>query len=742
MTGEELPKSGSRLAVVSSLKKYLAVAERRPDIAESTTLTADTELICFLEKEDRKYISLWDYLTPDEIHRNELFLRRLVDTWYDQFFRKNEILERVHFFKTLSQDLVYPIRAILNTTTALKNVFHQIAFDEILYSESRKYSLTGLRKYSDTDILDSCVSSVIHSEKLDVRGETYSYEGEDRAKGSKSTRKAKRERKLSDGLNRFEPKDGRPRFLFLINPDNFDKEIFLVNEICEDERLDVYLFWNHNTVLSGEENGRDINFLLDFFWETDDYIEWGKIVEEGRKKIASAGFLLESSEFQLLYKDFKFIIDQFFLGVHRTLKVLNATIRLVGHIRPNMVFIGDSWSSISNLISSAVKNYLGLPTAAVSHNAIGTENLHYERRFDCTYYFVEGNDTKAGLEKFPANRATEVIPTGTIRGDRIKNSVSHSNGPAARKTNRDILIMTSQYLGLGAPILNEGKNVKSLRQLDALANRRRDLKFYLKPHPSDLDFFYLYSEILGGNSNIEIIDRYSSLASVLEGKEIAVLFNTPSNAGLDAALSNVPVIYYKEAVYDIPEADSVYDRTTTTVAGNIDELEKGIDMLLALPQYQRQDLCLNLLNVAYSNSEVSSSRAIGKILYEGKSPDETPLGNDPLFDYLRDLSTSMKHNLNREIDGHGHLDLDSARIQSYLVHMIEMYRDVITVETGLGSLLYLRLIFLLKKTCNVGIDFQVFLRLVAKDLGRSSIYRSSPFLHRHGKKLKMLLNHN
>jgi hypothetical protein len=144
------------------------------------------------------------------------------------------------------------------------------------------------------------------------------------------------------------------------------------------------------------------------------------------------------------------------------------------------------------------------------------------------------------------------------------------------------LITAEINTGLASPVADPIKHREALRGFLSFVESRPDLQFVIKAHPS-YDYYELYRRLIDSSRpNLFFLEQIS-LDFILEASDICLMINYCTTAALEAMLMHVPVVYFDNAVYPLPDwqdglSEGAMQRITT-----MSELASTVDALLIMP---------------------------------------------------------------------------------------------------------------------------------------------------------------
>lgn len=283
----------------------------------------------------------------------------------------------------------------------------------------------------------------------------------------------------------------------------------------------------------------------------------------------------------------KFILNDFNVNIiyygsylHRFFLKFNIEVIFIKLIKiiynPKLLIFIDEGSSLN--FATSVRKYMNSPTINLSH-AMVSDHAYY-KNIDFNYYLIYGQKCKESIKKFNVNcNKTEIIPIGPLYSavramsskreskDLIK-LTKHINKTNSSKFKSRICI-TSQWWQHSVSY----ELIPIYTQLKEFITKRKDLLFYIKPHPLEADYSNPLAE-LEGSENVEVLSKDSSVADLFGFVDLHL--TVYSNSIIDFSLFNIPSVFLG---FDTNRAFQygVVPRDYKLICFNIGELEEIID---------------------------------------------------------------------------------------------------------------------------------------------------------------------
>lgn len=253
-------------------------------------------------------------------------------------------------------------------------------------------------------------------------------------------------------------------------------------------------------------------------------------------------------------------------------RIADAAGHVLDTLRPRLFVCGlDAYGP--GAVFTRAAQARGVPTLALQHGSISPDFHQFERLHSpADQLVVDGEYGRRQFERLGRRPASITVIAPQLPPP-----------PPRPAPAREVVLLTALGgYGLSAPICDHGRLRRDWLELLALMQRRRDLRFVLRPHPR-YDHFGLYDALSQEAPGLFTIRREGSLEEALSSAAAAVLVSRPSAAALEALRLGVPLVYLRSALYDIPELGSALDDPRLPSARRVAELEPLLDDLLSNP---------------------------------------------------------------------------------------------------------------------------------------------------------------
>lgn len=540
-------------------------------------ITGEMTISFELERLGINFIDEWDYITPEEIEANWNEANILATTWWND----NNIEignETEYILNSAQQEYVYPFQACLNAKTAYIRIFKKFNVDFIhgFFLPSVAVIRTGpaptsraVRSVSEGVLIYLAEKKGIPLLKLQTRNEPSYFK--------KTTVK-----KNSDSLTK--------QISFnKINDNKYNNKVVLVHK--DSLRLNEYT--KINKILQGIPSVRPITFTQECLeFEVDKNNEDAGI-ELFKEKLR---FKLDSYEGEhpeiFSNPHIRFQFEQILNEIEYAKKCGENFKALLDILKPVVVIFGfESFTRERVLVCNAqAKNIqtIGLlhggimPVMALRGITGRADSILVWNKSDLktieTYSVYSSRCKLLGClqyedEYINYNEIKNKQPNLKQKG---QSKIENGFDPAKPL----ILIVTAEVnTGFSAPLSYPLKHRNALRELLEFIDKRKDLQFAIKPHPS-FDYYELYRRFIDKKRpNLHFLEQ-SSLEDVIDLCDICLMINYCTTASLEAMLKFKPVVYYNNAVYPLYEWRDNLNKNGLIRTENITDTEQVINNIL------------------------------------------------------------------------------------------------------------------------------------------------------------------
>ncbi len=369
-------------------------------------------------------------------------------------------------------------------------------------------------------------------------------------------------------------------------------------------------------------------------------------------------------------KHMHFQFDRISQEIEKTMNYGDFFSTLLAVARPSLViFAHEAFTIERSLVWLACNK--GIPTASIFHGGLGQSTGYQGRCGDAGHIFVWNDDDVVGLSSFGI-QLERIKKIGCIRYEKQYNEYIKNYGKdsflvksKARKLlgldkNRPVitLLTTAINTGYADPCADPRKHRAALGKFLSLVKSRADLQFVIKAHPG-YDYHDLYKKMLELRLPNLFFNEEIGLSRILDATDVCIMMNYCTTASIEAMLHKVPVVFFDNAIYQIPSwINSFSDRDIRHVA-NISELEIDIDELLeSSTSREHANLQSNNLLKYFLGIEKKSAK-------------------DRLFDSIVHLINKQADNdLNKQNPFLGMMPLNSSKATQFRDELISKHESV------------------------------------------------------------------
>jgi hypothetical protein len=323
----------------------------------------------------------------------------------------------------------------------------------------------------------------------------------------------------------------------------------------------------------------DLIYLSDFFYEEN--ILFSSLPElinsflRNKEKI--------SNDYEFIYKN-KYLDFQFKgieLELTRSIKLSQIFSVFLDLLNPSVVFFGHDAFTTERILVGLAKSKEIL-TIGLLHSGLGLKYGYRGIVGDVDYILVWNNVDKEFLSDYGLDKS-KIIIIGSLSYDMEYHNylLKRNKIKILNKNKNQILILTSSInSGFSAPIASQTEHLKLINELVVFMNRRKDLFFVIKAHPS-FDHYELYRQINDKKLNNFLFDENLTLSQAIKNSRLCILLNYFTTAAIDAMLNFKPILFLDNAIYDLPNWKTTNDQNNfIQKIDNIHSLEFFIDKIL------------------------------------------------------------------------------------------------------------------------------------------------------------------
>ena len=585
------------LIIINNIKEYEQLVKEGYDFTGLTIVTTNIDLY-FRHKDEIEVINLWKYLDDDIIFNSEkkacdILKQFKLDKEYSVNFGKTDVFEITKVF------LKPFFKSIYNTVSCLNKLLQEFDVGKVIVNE--EISIPMQVFFDDNHVLNAVCKD--HFSKNNITVESYRL-SKVSLKPVLKTYNLDTSQYLFD-LEKLTKQNNKQKILVLLS-ENFEWDFDLTRHLqSKYENIFVIL-------RTPKRNAEKCNktkipvFFDDFSMQTD---KLQKSIESIDK---SLDYFIKFKDVR--YSDFpevfsnnylNFQFNDFFEREKTYLKVLHTFQNVYDFVKPQKIYFSNSWDlGVRCMAKTAVDS--GCSTFLSIHGGV-VDNSGYESRvFETSNYFVWGTDNLIGLKEAGQN-ADSIFITGSMQMDYWNGKITEykKNGLLNDTTEYDniynfklkkedkhnkpvITFFTSAGGGFASHNTNEFKHLESIKKVINLANKRVDLEFRIKPHVL-FDYHDFWNKMKNEfPDNLKIIEE-NNLLLACDEMDLGVLLNVISNVAYEISLTGKPLIYLKDAVFDVKCSESTIERSGILCLNSYAEFESYIEKYFGINKSTEPD---------------------------------------------------------------------------------------------------------------------------------------------------------
>lgn len=554
-------------------------------LAPNLYFTCDVEVGFYFDARGIKYINGWDLIDAADIERNWNLAHLLSENWLSEVVEFEEVLG----FNPLTcaqQDLVYPFESALNAITIFNNLInkYEIKNFEGVCNKIVPMLRTGPSPgfISSNSIAEAVFHHICLTKKINfsVQRINNNYQGKYSARNWSG--KLPQDKYIS-GQGCYDHlvlvfRDGMPfeEYYKLVNAIN-SRAGWRAMTITRESLSDCYSDENKDEQIysifrQAEQDWRAINVEL-----IEKYSEiFGNVYLE---------FQFEKIRQELIFS--------IIAGI-RLIKIIETT-------GAESIIFGHAAFTFERLLCR-VANHKRIDTTELLHGGAGLKLLFRGLVGESARIFVWNDIDRSLLNRYgiSSNRTKIHTPFRNI-GSASENSKKNTKGTILRGNRKIITIITTAInCGLSAPLANASGHIAGINELIRLMKDHPELDFTIRPHPN-YDYYNIYGWI--SELGYENLVHFSNLktSEVIKESSLCIMFNYYSSAAIECFKLGVPVIFYDESVFKLPDwvpCYDVLDRKIVT-SKNYQELLEAINLILNSNQYNLE--CIDSGNAIYNH---------------------------------------------------------------------------------------------------------------------------------------------
>lgn len=544
-------------------------------LATHQLITHDLTVAWELERQGIRFLDEFAFLSPAEIHANWDAANRLATSWHEGLWRSGT---REHeLARCAGQELVYPFEIGLNARTIYERVFQQYSVESVTLCTMPPQAITRTgpppARRAGATISQAVVRWVADQRRIPVQWVQCPP-----APGPEGSAA------LPDLAA---PEAARP-----VPPSNAGRVAVLLEMGLrghERDRLDHHVRSDlglHPVWIPPWEFTTG-GVLLSPTLPRAQLDEWRNTLRRAQRDYSGPHPELFANP------DLKFQFEAIFRQMDEADRTGGVFARILDQMRPVFVALGhDAFTRERWLVHLARQRKI--PSVALFHGGLGHHVTWRGAVGDADHLLVWGRDDERALRmhgveadrihvvgslQYERKYLGEPPPPQSAAGETTRLARAKLNLPADRPVVTFLTASTSA--GLAQIVADPDVHRQTWRQLLALAGRRSDLTFIVKPHPS-YDHHELYRCMLASEPSNVLLADGKNLTDVLAATDVAVLVNYCTTAGMESIFMNIPTVFVRAGVLPLAEwADSFGGRPELLVESG-DALETRIDSLLPI----------------------------------------------------------------------------------------------------------------------------------------------------------------
>ena len=555
------------LLYFSDISQLDHVLESDPGLLERMRpMTGDMTVSYELERLGIDFIDEWNYLQPEDIERNWNEAYRLSMNWWDGNPEDAEY-EGLDLRDAASQDMVYSLEASLNARTAYGRIFD--AF------EVKRISGYFLPKVAVVRTGPAPTSRAV----LSVTQAVLIYMAEGRGipvEPLESTRP------LSQGRLASKPREGkRTDDVIPVNREGIP--ILIYRDGFPDSEHAAIL-----EILGGMPGMRPVSISSRELELGNEIIgPCGKRFSAFRKGFSALSPTCDG-EYPEIFGNphLLFQFDRICEEMEKAAALGDVFAAFLDELNPSLVLFGHEAFTVERVFVRLTRKR-SIPTAAFLHGGAGFLFGFRGIVGESDHVLVWNQEEVEWLSSFGVEKG-KIERMGTVRylkAERIAMKKKDAKERLGMYPEKPLVVLVTATVntGFAAPVVYPDKHRNTLREIGSLAEKRPDLQFAIKPHPS-FDYYDLYRRL----KTLAFVE--AALEEVLDAADMCVMVNYCTTAALEAMLAHVPVVYLENAVYPLQAwQDNLTGKGLIRVR-DIDQLERRMGELLSEEGARREAL--------------------------------------------------------------------------------------------------------------------------------------------------------
>lgn len=259
---------------------------------------------------------------------------------------------------------------------------------------------------------------------------------------------------------------------------------------------------------------------------------------------------------------------------------------LLQRVRPALCVLGHDAFAVERTLVRVARRH-GVPTAALIHGGFRPRRIYRDVTGEADRLLVWGPEDAEALTAAGVQPERIRVVGSILYDERYRRSPAPPGAAETARARAELGVPVDRPLVLAlTATITKGLAAAARptlqrscwRELSALAARRPDLTFAIKPHPS-YDHFELYRRLArGGPANFLFLEDVP-LATALAAAAATVLINSTTTAAMEGLLLGVPVVFWQAGLYS-GNSDDPLAAGGAEIVGSLGELESALDRLL------------------------------------------------------------------------------------------------------------------------------------------------------------------
>ncbi len=225
---------------------------------------------------------------------------------------------------------------------------------------------------------------------------------------------------------------------------------------------------------------------------------------------------------------------------------------LLDVLRPALCVLGPDAFTVERVLVRVARRH-GVPAASLIHGGFRPRRIYRDVTGEADRLLVWGPEDVAGLSAAGIDRDRIRAVGSVLYAERSRRApaqpgdaeTARARAAIGLPADRPLVLLLTATIAKGlAAIARPATQRACWREIAALAARRPDLTFAIKPHPS-YDHFELYRRLAGsGPANLLYLEDVS-LAAALAATTVSVLINYATTAAMEGLHLGIPTVFWQ-----------------------------------------------------------------------------------------------------------------------------------------------------------------------------------------------------